>query len=55
MESFDSARYEEIARVDEKAWGVELKSHDELFGSLAGHLPPALEKRRGNLHQKLAA
>jgi phosphoenolpyruvate carboxykinase (GTP) len=55
LERFDRARYEEIARVDDKAWGAELKSHDELFGTLAGHLPPALESRRGSMHQKLAA
>ena len=55
LDRIDRARYEELARVDEKAWGVELKSHDELFGKLAGHLPAALEKRRGTLHQKLAA
>jgi phosphoenolpyruvate carboxykinase (GTP) len=55
MERFDKARYEEIARVDEQAWGAELKSHDELFGRLAGKLPPALEARRGSMHQRLAA
>jgi phosphoenolpyruvate carboxykinase (GTP) len=55
LEEFDRTRYEEIARVDEKAWAEELKSHDELFGKLAGHLPPALETRRGSMHQKLAA
>jgi len=55
LDRIDRARYEELARVDEKAWGVELKSHDELFGKLAGHLPAALEKRRGTMHQKLAA
>jgi phosphoenolpyruvate carboxykinase (GTP) len=55
LEKFDRARYEEIARVDEKAWGEELKSHDELFGKLAAHLPQVLETRRGNMHQKLAA
>jgi phosphoenolpyruvate carboxykinase (GTP) len=55
MERFERARYEEIASIDEKAWSVELKAHDELFGTLAGHLPPALESRRGSMHQKLAA
>ena len=55
LEKFDRMRYEEIARVDDKAWGEELKSHDELFGKLAGRLPAVLEKRRGSLHQKLAA
>jgi len=55
LERIDRARYEEIARVDDKAWGEELKSHDELFSKLAGHLPQALETRRGSLHEKLAA
>ena len=55
LERIDRARFEEIACVDEKAWGAELQSHDELFGKLAGHLPPDLEMRRGSLHQKLAA
>ena len=55
LERIDRGRYEELARVDESAWGEELKSHDELFGKLAGRLPQALESRRGSLHQKLAA
>ena len=55
MERFDRPRYEEIACVDEKLWGEELKSHDELFGRLAGHVPPALEARRGTMREKLAA
>ena len=55
LERVDRGRYEELARVDESAWGEELKSHDELFGKLAGHLPQVLESRRGSLHQKLAA
>jgi GTP-dependent phosphoenolpyruvate carboxykinase len=55
MDRFDKGRYEELARVDDKAWSEELKSHDELFGKLAGHLPQALEARRGKMHEKLAA
>jgi phosphoenolpyruvate carboxykinase (GTP) len=55
LERFERARYEDISRVDEQAWGAELKAHDELFGKLAGRLPPALESRRGSMHQKLAA
>ncbi len=55
LERFERSRYEEIARVDEQAWGAELKSHDELFGRLAGRLPAALESRRRSMHQKLAA
>ncbi|MBI1943516.1 MAG: phosphoenolpyruvate carboxykinase (GTP) [Betaproteobacteria bacterium] len=55
MEKFERGRFEEITRVDEKLWGEELKSHDELFRKLAGRLPQALETRRGRMHQKLAA
>jgi phosphoenolpyruvate carboxykinase (GTP) len=55
LDRFERARYDEIARVDEQSWGAELKSHDELFSTLAGHLPPDLEVRRGSMHQKLAA
>ena len=55
LERFDRSRFDEISGVDEKAWAAELKSHDELFSNLAGHLPPELEMRRGRLHQKLAA
>lgn len=55
LERFDRARYEEIARVDEKAWGAELQLHDELFGKLGGRLPPDLEIRRGSMRRKLAA
>jgi phosphoenolpyruvate carboxykinase (GTP) len=55
LERFDRTRYEEIAGIDEQAWGLELKSHDELFGKLGSRLPPALEKRRGALHKRLAA
>jgi phosphoenolpyruvate carboxykinase (GTP) len=55
LERIERGRYEELSRVDENAWAEELKSHDELFGKLAGRLPPALESRRRSLHQKLAA
>ncbi len=55
MERFDRPRYEEITRVDEKLWGEELKSDDELFRRLAARLPQALEARRGTMHQRLAA
>ena len=51
----DRVRYDEITRVDESAWSEELKSHDELFAKLSGHVPQALEARRGTMHQRLAA
>jgi phosphoenolpyruvate carboxykinase (GTP) len=48
-----------VDRCAGRGQGVEtplgLKSHDELFGTLASRLPAALESRRGTLHQKLAA
>jgi phosphoenolpyruvate carboxykinase (GTP) len=55
LESFERGRFEEISRVEQAAWGEELRSHDELFGKLGQHLPQTLEARRGTLHQKLAA
>jgi phosphoenolpyruvate carboxykinase (GTP) len=55
LEQLERARYEELARVDEPAWGEELKSHDELFAKLGSRVPQALEARRGTMHQKLAA
>jgi phosphoenolpyruvate carboxykinase (GTP) len=55
LEGFERARFEEIARVDETAWGEELKSHDELFAKLGARLPQELEQRRGFMHRKLAA
>ena len=55
LERFERSRYEEITRVDEKLWGEELKSDDELFRRLATRLPQALEARRGTMHQRLAA
>src|SRR5262245_53107269 len=55
LEQLERARYEEIAKVDEPAWGEELKSHDELFAKLGTRVPQALEARRGTMHQKLAA
>jgi len=55
LEDFGRANFDDISRVEEPAWAEELKSHDELFGKLGSRVPPALEKRRGTMHQKLAA
>ncbi len=55
LESFGRAHFEEISRVEEPAWAEELKSHDELFGKLGSRMPTVLEKRRGTMHEKLAA
>jgi phosphoenolpyruvate carboxykinase (GTP) len=48
-------QYAELAGVDRAAWKQELASHDELFGKLGERLPEALEARRGEMHEKLAA
>ena len=48
-------QYAEIERVDDKAWQEELASHDELLGRLGAKLPRELERRRSQLHEKLAA
>jgi phosphoenolpyruvate carboxykinase (GTP) len=55
LEKLTAARFAELSHVDAAAWRDELRSHDELFAKLGSHLPPALEARRGRMHQKLAA
>ena len=48
-------QYSELQRVDAAAWKDELASHDQLFGKFGERLPAALEARRGNMHEQLAA
>jgi len=55
LAAFGAERYAAVTRVDHDDWKAELASHDELFGKLAGHLPPALEARRNLMHETLAA
>src|SRR5438876_1493844 len=55
LEKVSPAQYAELTNIDRSAWHDELKSHDELFAKLGEHLPAALEARRGQMHQKLAA
>ncbi len=55
LEKVSPAQYAELTSIDRPAWRDELKSHDELFAKLGEHLPAALEARRGQMHQKLAA
>ncbi|MEW5863124.1 MAG: phosphoenolpyruvate carboxykinase (GTP) [Pseudomonadota bacterium] len=52
---FDRARFDEITRVDERAWAEELKSHDELFSRLGARVPQTLDARRSRMRQQLAA
>ena len=55
LDKVSEGRYAQLANIDRGAWKSELASHDELFGKLGSHLPPVLEKRRGEMHQKLAS
>jgi phosphoenolpyruvate carboxykinase (GTP) len=55
LEKMTAARFAELTQVDAPAWKEELCSHDELFAKLGARLPPALEARRGRMHEKLAA
>jgi phosphoenolpyruvate carboxykinase (GTP) len=55
LDKVTAARFAELTRVDAEAWKDELRSHDELFAKLGSRLPPALETRRGRMHEKLAA
>jgi phosphoenolpyruvate carboxykinase (GTP) len=55
LEKLTPERFKELTRVDATAWKEELGAHDELFAKLGGRLPPALEARRGRMHEKLAA
>jgi len=55
MESFSREQYAELTRVEHSAWVDELRSHDELLAKLGGDLPSALENRRNDLQEKLAA
>ena len=55
LEKVSEGRYAQLANIDRAAWKTELASHDELFGKLGRHLPPALEAHRGQMHQKLAS
>jgi len=55
LEKMTTARFADLTRIDAAAWKEELRSHDELFAKLGQRLPPALEARRGRMHEKLAA
>jgi phosphoenolpyruvate carboxykinase (GTP) len=55
LDKVTAARFAELTQVDAEAWKDELRSHDELFAKLGSRLPPALETRRGRMHEKLAA
>jgi phosphoenolpyruvate carboxykinase (GTP) len=55
LEKMTAARFAELSEVNAAAWKDELHSHDELFARLGARLPPALEARRGRMHEKLAA
>lgn len=55
LEQFTREQFQEIVRMDNAAWKDEVAAHDKLLGKLGARLPAALEQRRTELHQKLAA
>jgi phosphoenolpyruvate carboxykinase (GTP) len=55
LEKLSQGQFAELERIDAGAWREELSAHDELFAKFGTHLPEALEKRRGRMHEKLAA
>ena len=55
LEKFTREQFSALSEVEHAAWAEELRSHDELLGTLGTHLPRELEVRRTLLHEKLAA
>ena len=55
LDHFAQQAFDEISRVDSRAWKEEIASHDELLGKLGSRLPSELERRRTQLHQRLGA
>jgi len=55
LERFTREQFQEIVQVDNAAWKDEVAAHDKLLGKLGARLPAALEQRRAQLHQRLAA
>jgi phosphoenolpyruvate carboxykinase (GTP) len=55
LDTLSAAQYAELTKIDTRSWKEELAMHDEFFAKLGEHLPPALEARRGGMHEKLAA
>jgi phosphoenolpyruvate carboxykinase (GTP) len=52
---FSRAQYDSVSAIDPAAWQQEMKLHDELFRTLAYHLPAELEQTRQRIGAKLAA
>ena len=55
LDHFAQQAFDEISRVDSRAWKEEIASHDELLDKLGSRLPSELERRRTQLHQRLGA
>ncbi|GAB4041411.1 MAG: phosphoenolpyruvate carboxykinase (GTP) [Rubrivivax sp.] len=52
---FSRAQYEAVSSIDRDAWRQEMKLHDELFQTLAYHLPKALDDTRRRIEAALEA
>ncbi|MBT9486831.1 MAG: phosphoenolpyruvate carboxykinase (GTP) [Rubrivivax sp.] len=52
---FSREQYTSVSSIDHAAWQQEMKLHDELFRTLAYHLPAELEQTRQRIEATLAA
>jgi len=52
---FTLADFAAVTHINKAAWTQELALHQALFEQLAHHLPPALERTRAAMQQRLAA
>ncbi|GMV45697.1 MAG: phosphoenolpyruvate carboxykinase [GTP] [Pseudomonadota bacterium] len=53
--TFTREQFQSVIGIDRAAWQQELALHDELFTTLAHHLPPELRETRERIAQRLAA
>ena len=53
--AFTREQFQTVIGIDREAWQQELALHDELFTTLAHHLPPELRETRERIAQRLAA
>jgi phosphoenolpyruvate carboxykinase (GTP) len=52
---FSAEQFDKVTSIDKAAWQQEMKLLDELFTTLAHHLPQALRDTKAQIEQRLAA
>jgi phosphoenolpyruvate carboxykinase (GTP) len=53
--NFGADQFKAVTSISKNEWQAELKMHDELFTTLAHHLPQELVQTKAKIEQKLAA